>query len=324
LDFTKGVLVLLMLLYHWINYFVTAYGDFYRYLRFITPSFIFITGFLITHIYLAKYQIADPRLQKRLIQRGGKLLVVFTLLNIAALFMVRRVDGSVSRFDLFLDNLGAIYLGSSGKAAAFMVLAPISYILILSPLLLLLLKVHRFALHVVCGVLFLCIYALGQQGIPTGSLELFTMGVLGMVVGLLPAATMERAATRPVWIALAYLVYLVAITGWRESFPIQILGVCVNLWLIYFVGMKLKQRLCEPVPSRIVLLGNYSLLAYIVQIAILIALSALFAKLGLGRAGVLVVSAVAASALTWLVVEIADFARRRSRAANWCYNLVFA
>src|SRR5690349_11729639 len=47
LDFTKGVLVLLMVLYHWINYFVTREGDLYRYLRFITPSFIFITGFLI-------------------------------------------------------------------------------------------------------------------------------------------------------------------------------------------------------------------------------------------------------------------------------------
>src|SRR6184192_3526731 len=53
LDFTKGMLVLLMVLYHWLNYFVASEGDFYRYLRFVTPSFIFITGFLISNVYLS-------------------------------------------------------------------------------------------------------------------------------------------------------------------------------------------------------------------------------------------------------------------------------
>src|SRR4029077_598346 len=47
LDFTRGTLVLIMVLYHWLNYFVTADGTIYKYLRFLTPSFIFITGFLI-------------------------------------------------------------------------------------------------------------------------------------------------------------------------------------------------------------------------------------------------------------------------------------
>ena len=43
LDFTKGALVLIMVLYHWLNYFYGPRGDVYRYLRFLTPSFIFIT-----------------------------------------------------------------------------------------------------------------------------------------------------------------------------------------------------------------------------------------------------------------------------------------
>lgn len=44
LDFTKGALVLTMVLYHWLNYFVGVTGYYYRYLHFLTPSFIFITG----------------------------------------------------------------------------------------------------------------------------------------------------------------------------------------------------------------------------------------------------------------------------------------
>ena len=53
LDFTKGALVLVMVLYHWLNYFVGPQGDFYRYLSFLPPSFICITGFLISHVYLS-------------------------------------------------------------------------------------------------------------------------------------------------------------------------------------------------------------------------------------------------------------------------------
>src|ERR1700726_2047192 len=57
LDFTKGALVLIMVLYHWLNYFVASDGFFYRYLRFLTPSFIFIAGFLISNVYLSRYQV---------------------------------------------------------------------------------------------------------------------------------------------------------------------------------------------------------------------------------------------------------------------------
>src|SRR4249920_949495 len=77
LDFTKGALVLIMVLYHWLNYFVSADGSWYRYLRFLTPSFIFITGFFVSHIYLAKYDPADTRLPKRLLERGLKLIAIF-------------------------------------------------------------------------------------------------------------------------------------------------------------------------------------------------------------------------------------------------------
>src|SRR3984957_12974562 len=79
LDFTKGALVLIMVLYHWINYFIGPDWGYYRYLRFLTPSFIFVTGFMVSHIYLSKYKAADPRLPKRLITRGLKLLAIFLL-----------------------------------------------------------------------------------------------------------------------------------------------------------------------------------------------------------------------------------------------------
>jgi uncharacterized membrane protein len=83
LDFTKGALVLFMVLYHWLNYFLGLGRPIYRYLRFLPPSFIFISGFLISNAYLAKYELTDPRLPKRLGVRGSKILGLFVALNAA-------------------------------------------------------------------------------------------------------------------------------------------------------------------------------------------------------------------------------------------------
>src|SRR5579884_4227563 len=82
IDFTKGALVLFMILYHWLNYFFGPHGQFYDYLRFLTPSFIFITGFMISQILLRRYESSGRNLPKRLFVRGLKLLMVFLVLNL--------------------------------------------------------------------------------------------------------------------------------------------------------------------------------------------------------------------------------------------------
>src|SRR5882762_8390224 len=132
LDFTKGALVLIMVLYHWINYFYGAHDN--RYLRFLTPSFIFISGFIISNVYLSKYGISDPQLSKRLIQRGLKILGVFLLLNLSRNFiepgrpqnLALSTDGWIrSIFDIYV--LGSGVGGGQEKAVAFFILIPISY-----------------------------------------------------------------------------------------------------------------------------------------------------------------------------------------------------
>src|ERR1051325_736043 len=65
IDFTKGTLVLFMVLYHWLNYFVGPQGHYYNYLRFLTPSFIFISGFMISRIQLSRYGFDAWHLSKR-------------------------------------------------------------------------------------------------------------------------------------------------------------------------------------------------------------------------------------------------------------------
>src|SRR5262245_29135589 len=82
LEFVKGALVLCMVVYHSVNYFHHK-QTVLQYLHFLPPSFIFIAGFLVSSVYLIKYEAADWRLSQRLFIRGLKLLLVFVLLNVA-------------------------------------------------------------------------------------------------------------------------------------------------------------------------------------------------------------------------------------------------
>src|SRR5215475_10691908 len=130
LDFTKGALVLIMVLYHWINYFIGPQWEYYFYLRFLTPSFIFITGFMVSNVYLSKYDPADRRLPRRLLTRGIKLLAIFVALNVARIFIVPLLSTGVVAANLFgARNIFIIFVSGnlsvvSGKLVSFSILVP--------------------------------------------------------------------------------------------------------------------------------------------------------------------------------------------------------
>src|SRR5580700_8958003 len=118
LDFTKGALVLIMVLYHWINYFIGPQWAYYEYLHFLTPSFIFITGFMISNIYLSKYGVTDPRLSKRLFSRGLKLIATFLILNIARTFVVPLLGtGVLIQNPLDAKNIFTVFVSGNLPAA---------------------------------------------------------------------------------------------------------------------------------------------------------------------------------------------------------------
>src|SRR5579859_2337961 len=161
LDFTKGALVLIMVLYHWLNYFIGPQWPYYFYLRFLTPSFIFIAGFMISHVYLAKYDSADPRLPKRLFVRGLKLMAIFIVLNLARVFIVPVLHtGVLVENPLDVRNIFTVFVSGnlsvvSGKLVSFSILVPISYLLMFSGALMLPYRIYRYTFHAVCALLLL-------------------------------------------------------------------------------------------------------------------------------------------------------------------------
>jgi peptidoglycan/LPS O-acetylase OafA/YrhL len=326
LDFTKGALVLFMVLYHWLNYFIGTEGQYYRYLRFLTPSFIFITGFMISHIYLSKYTSTDVRLSKRLFVRALKLIAIFVVLNVARIFIAPALSGAnLTKSQFSPGDIVTIFVSgnissSGGKLLSFYILLPISYLLMLSAVLILPLRVNRYTFHFVCALMLLLSLILGWTGMKSQNLELVTIGMLGVVVGFRPIEEINKLIRYPFTLCIVYLLYLGAITVLDVPYPLEVAGTILSVTIIYLVGTsKLTSGGAQRV---IVLLGKYSLFGYISQIAILQGLEACMRRLGSGSFE-LVVSFVAAFALTILIVEAVDRARSARKGIDWLYKLAF-
>jgi peptidoglycan/LPS O-acetylase OafA/YrhL len=327
LDFTKGALVLLMVLYHWINYFIGPQWGYYEYLRFLTPSFIFITGFMISNVYLSKYTAADPRLPKRLFTRGLKLFAIFLVLNVARIFIVPALGTGVAEKNSFdSENLFVIFvsgnLGANGsKIISFSILVPISYLLMLSGGLMLPYRFYRYTFHAVFALLTLSILIFGLAGARSYILESVAIGMLGVLTGFMPISKTNDFIRHPLALAFAYLCYIIAITVWNVPFPLLAVGVLLSLAAIYLAGASGSES--GTFRRKANLLGKYSLFGYISQIAILQILSVGFRRVNLGVAG-LAISFVAAFALTIISVEAVDRARARAGRFDRLYKAVFA
>lgn len=328
LDFTKGMLVLFMVLYHWARYFIATDIDVFRYLRFVTPSFIFITGFLISSVYLSKYEISDWQLPKRLIQRGLKILGVFIALNVTISFLVHESYNGKILFDPFsIKNIidiyvtGNVYIEGTGKAAIFHVLVPISYVLLLSAGLLIAFRSYKYIFHAVCIGFLLCVLILDLNGFESGNLDLLTVGLLGVSTGHVPIERINNIARHPYMLGGAYLCYICAITVWNVVYPLQVIGVILSLMVIYMLGAKNAEL--GKLRRHIILLGKYSLFGYLTQIAILQFIFRALQHIDFG-ASELAISLIGAVALTILTVEAVDRMRARSITLDRLYMAVFA
>lgn len=324
LDFTKGVLVLVMVLYHWLNYFVGPKGLIYVYLRFLPPSFICITGFLISYVYLSPSRLSEPRLPQRLAVRGAKILAIFVVLNAAISVLLRGPDGRRLIETFTVETLNSIYVTGNmagGRVVAFYVLVPIAYLLILAAGLLIVFRYWGAIYHLVCGVCLAAIVALNLTGYKSGNLELLTIGLLGISAGLIPFEKLSRAFRHPFLLMMMYAAYLAAVTVWEVPYPLLIVGVMLTLLLIYLLGTLSGES--GRVRQALILLGKYSLVGYIAQIAILQLLRRGLQSMApnLWTAGAAFVSAVI---LTLATVEIIHRLRAKAAWVDRLYRLAFA
>lgn len=315
LDFVKGVLVVFMILYHWINYFVSVDGFGYRYLRFVTPSFIFIAGFLVSNSLIGRYGALDLRLPARLLVRGTKILMLFTILNIGTLYLKHGSAGELR--DGFISYFGT----ADAPEAAFQVLVPIAYLLAVCSGILVLRRSWNLPIQWTCGILFSGILIADLCGVVVANLELIGVGILGVLLGTVSMDRIRSLERRKAGFLAIYALYVVAVWFLDVAYPLQIVGVCLNLLLFHYVGTMWEGE--NIVFLRVVRLGCYSLFSYIAQIVILQGLRPVLRGVG-DDAISATLALIAVLILTESAVAMVDFTRQKFRSVDRLYKFAFA
>lgn len=315
IDFAKGSLVLLMVYYHWLNYFVGLDSPIYSYIRFLTPSFIFLAGFVISIVYLPRLQAGERGIPGRLIHRGWKLLALVLGLNIVA--QALGVGISASRWSAHTQAQVVWAFFSGSFPVAFSVLVPISYLLFLSAGLL---RAGRYTLKLIplaaIALVGLTIL-LERQGMSNAYLELLGAGMLGLWFGRMRSDSWTFGLPTALVLLIVYPLYIWAIDAWNVLYVLQLVGVCLNLGLLFWLGKT--QFGMSRAGALILRLGEYSLFAYIAQLVILQVLRKAPFLTGPGGYGTL----LAATLATILSVLATHWLRQRADAFNRAYSIVF-
>lgn len=319
LDFVKGVLVVVMVIYHAMNYFFTVNPIYYGYLRFINGSFIFLSGYVVSTVYGKKYQTNKEQVYMRLVVRGLKLLALFTLLNLLVSAMGLASYQDVT-FGLrqYWSHLSEIYGFGNGKLMAFQILVPISYVLLLSPIYFI---YREFKIGLIVSTLLLALFYT-QLKLDAPNLFMVMIGLVGVTIGMLS----NRSNFYPVhnWtiILSGIMVSAIVMNYLSGNVLTYCLGILVVLKLIYDSANLIDRR--KPLFRMTVLMGQYSLVCYIAQIMLLYASYLLLAKPKwlLGYELVLIVVATTLF-LVYACLAIAYF-RRRYKWMDSTYRAIFA
>jgi peptidoglycan/LPS O-acetylase OafA/YrhL len=315
LDWVKGALVVLMVIYHSLNY--SPYTSVaFVYIAFLPPSFIFLAGFLLTNSYFARYDLRDWRLHRRLIVRGAKLVLLFTALNVGLYFLALGPEA----LGRFAENVEAIYLAADGRVASFQVLTSIGYLLFLAPLLLVVGSLNRWLLPALALALLLFCAVMEGRGAVGYHLRMISTGIIGTAFGLLPLERVTSFARKWFIVVPLYCVYRTGSYFIGEPYAMQLTGVVTGLLVLYCLALHLSAK--DYTYRQVVLLGRYSLFGYIVQLALL---QVIVRALGPFETPLAVaILAMVTLAATWAVTLLIHRLRPKARFVDLTYKAAFA
>ena len=314
-DWVKGVLVVLMVVYHSLNYSPYSHLAF-AYIGFLPVSFIFIAGFFLTNSYRARYDLKDWRLPRRLVIRGVKLLLLFSALNLGLYF----VSFGPRCFQQFSANFQTIYLGAAGRVASFPILTSIGYLLCLAPLLLWIGSLNRWVLPLLALALVMFCSLLEWKASVGYHLGMISAGIVGSAFGLLPLPQLTSFARKLFLVIALFGVYRTCSYFIGDPYALQLTGVVTGLLLLYSLALRLPVE--THIYKDVVLFGRYSLFGYIMQLGIIQATVRMF---GPFRTPLAVVTlTLVALAATWAATVTVHRLRAKARLVDVTYKAAFA
>lgn len=320
LDVTKGVLVAFMVIYHAMNYLGLGVVP-HTYLSFVPTSFIMISGFLIAQVYAGKYRLQSKSAVSRMALRSLKLLLIFTVLNVAS-HPLRGDDNSglCSGLTFILDSWIDIYVVGTGKAA-FEILLPISYLILASiPIV----AVYKNSPACARGALIVTVVTslvINHIGYSYYNAYMLTAGLIGLGLGFTPIGSLDHVSRA--WLTIIALCSLYGISRivLGDIFLNQIAGTIISVILIYSVAVACEAR--GLLSKRVALLGRYSLLAYIMQIFYLQVGMRALNVLGIADPSTVIVVIIVLAA-TWSSLEAVESARLKCDGVDKIYRAVLS
>lgn len=320
LDFVKGILVVIMVVYHVMNIFTDAEWEDYSYIRFVSGSFVCISGYIVAAFYETKFIERKITISKRLLIRGLKLVLLFTLLNTA--IYITGVGNPNKVQPEGLNLMGRIFdvfvVGNPG-AASFQILLPIGYVLMFSPACLLLRQYKVLMLLSALGGAFFISFL----DIESVNLGLGILGIIGVFSGMvMNAPALKLSLTNWVFIVSGLLLGFYLMRYFDRNLLSYAFGIGVIIKLFYDLGSKLNLE--QYINRALIMLGQYSLACYIAQIVLLqcLAIFVVRQKLTIGFETL----AITVSTILLLVAlsALLGYFRSRFKCFDSAYRLIFA
>lgn len=327
LDFIKGVLVVAMLAYHAGNLFILDPGTksfvLGIVLDFVSGSWLFLCGLLISSSSRRKFAIDPMAVTFRFWIRATKILVLFFLLN-AVIYRYSLIPRPTASLDL--EIIGRILWYGGGELSSFEVLIGIAYLLLFAPLLLWL----RSFGPVLIGFILAAgvISVLGGNRL-SPNCWLVYCGLGGVLCGYLLNGSWlhkicETTQCRSIGVALALLgtaayYTLIASYGYtRTDIHVYLLGIACIFFTLYLSHVWLWPN--NILDRTLQLVGRYSLLSYIGQMALL------WGLLSLGKpylpASYWLILPIAACIMV-VSIKMLDFLLHRSKPLRATYSAIF-
>lgn len=319
LDYVKGFLVVCMVIYHTINYFTTAGYDGTKYLRFVTGGFIFISGYIVSVFYQKKFELDRKRICIRLMTRGLKLLLIFTFLNIVInLSGIQSHKNIQYDLDFFFMDLYDIYVEGSSRYVAFPIIVPIAYLLFLSPLLLMI-QAWRKTIIIITAILLSAYVAFS---INYFNLYGLLIGLFGLSAGFMSINhDLYKIKYRSI-IIIIFCAMVFMMKFFDKNIISYSMGIMIISKLVY--DFSKTQNLTKYFNKLIVLLGQYSLVSYIMQIFFLQSLYQLFIKQRFSIAYEAFIIFIATTIFIILLCLLLDLLRNKSKFLDRSYKFIFS
>jgi uncharacterized membrane protein len=319
IDFTKGILIIFMVIYHTLN----AQRVFpHQFMAFLPASFIMITGFIITQIYFPKYGLDIAGLRTRLAVRSLKLLLIFTVLNLVAFTIGPKYHyGKTFELENFFGEWLEIYILGRPRMVAFGVLMPISYTLLLSIVIPRIQSVTPYIIKLCALIIFGVCILMENYGNSIYNIDLISAGFIGMTIGLLPLTLINGLAKPWIIISLLFVFLGSFFFSSGDDYVIQIFSTIISLLIIYAIGCRINLQ--SWFSKQTVLLGQYSLLSYIIQIIYLQIYRIVAARWNIDNS-IITPTIIFVTLITWVTVIIVDQGRQKYEFVNVLYKKVFA